>query len=53
LTSQERQRAILKFFPAWLKPLSAIINSLLPIIFHGLNFARLGLEQEFYLSRRG
>jgi SAM-dependent methyltransferase len=53
LTNEERQRATSKYFPISLRPLSAVIKASLPIVFHGLNYARLGLEQEFYLSRKG
>lgn len=53
LTREERERAVSKYFPILPRPLGAIIKSMLPIIFHGLNFTRVGLEQEFYLSRKG
>ena len=51
LTKNQIGRVVEKYLPRPIHPLKPVIIPLIPIGMRALNFASLGIEQEFYLSK--
>ena len=51
LTDEERERAVRKYFPSMIRPISPLVVRLIPVGMSALNAIKLGLEQEFYVAK--